>query len=278
MPDVSIITPFRDSAHFLPGLVANLQRQTLPNWECLLVDHGSADGGGDLARTLIATDPRFRLLVLPRLRAFDNQLPAIPRNRALAEIRSNLVAFLDVDDLWHPLKLERQLNFHQRNNLELSVTAFARFKGEGKRLGPWRLPPALGIQQQIRWRNPIPLLTALVATELLHKGFPMHPHEDYLLWLEVLQEHPEIRYGCLPEMLAFYRCHSTNISRIPHRVIRWTYGVYRASGEPPPQALGRLMHWGLGHAVSILRDQLPHRFLAGSLEELMERSPLILIK
>ena len=116
MPDVSIITPFRDSAHFLPGLVANLQRQTLTNWECLLVDHGSADGGGDLARTLIATDPRFRLLVLPRLRAFDNQLPAIPRNRALAEIRSNLVAFLDVDDLWHPLKLERQLNFHQHTN------------------------------------------------------------------------------------------------------------------------------------------------------------------
>ena len=117
MPVVSIITPFRDAAHFLPGLVANLQQQSFMDWECLLVNHGSKDGGGELAKTLIASDTRFRLIELPRFREFDNQLPAIPRNKALLEAQSELIAFLDVDDLWHPLKLERQLRFHRNTHL-----------------------------------------------------------------------------------------------------------------------------------------------------------------
>lgn len=143
MPVVSIITPFRDAAHFLPGLVANLQQQSFMDWECLLVNHGSKDGGGELAKTLIASDTRFRLIELPRFREFDNQLPAIPRNKALLEAQSELIAFLDVDDLWHPLKLERQLRFHREYSLDLSVTAFARFNNLTKQVGPWRLPPII---------------------------------------------------------------------------------------------------------------------------------------
>ena len=45
---ISIITPYRDSRRFLPGLVATLQAQTCAQWECLLVDHASIDDGAAL--------------------------------------------------------------------------------------------------------------------------------------------------------------------------------------------------------------------------------------
>lgn len=278
MPAVSIVTPFRDASHFLPGLVANLQQQSWPDWECLLVDHGSKDGGAELARALTVSDSRFRLIELPCLRDFDAQLPAIPRNKALTQVQSELVAFLDVDDLWHPLKLERQLRFHKEHKLELSVTAFARFNNHNNQVGPWRLPPNKNIHSQIRWRNPIPLLTALVNRDLLHQGFPLHPHEDYLLWLEILRDNPSISYGCLPQVLAFYRKHNANISRHPYKLLRWTYGVYRVSGANPAQAFSQLMHWSLSHFICLLRDQFPHRLFNEDLDELLIRPPRNLTK
>ena len=278
MPVVSIITPFRDAAHFLPGFVANLQQQSFMDWECLLVNHGSKDGGGELAKTLIASDTRFRLIELPRFREFDNQLPAIPRNKALLEAQSELIAFLDVDDLWHPLKLERQLRFHREYSLDLSVTAFARFNNLTKQVGPWRLPPNHSIHTQIRWRNPIPLLTALVRRDLLDNGFPLHPHEDYLLWLEIFSNNPAIRYGCLPQVLAFYRRHSSNISRHPYQLVRWTYGVYRVSGANPVQAFGQLLLWGGAHCICLLRDKFLRRLFRCNLDELLILAPWDFVK
>jgi teichuronic acid biosynthesis glycosyltransferase TuaG len=190
MAAVTVITPFRDAARFLPGLVDNLRRQTMPHWHCLLIDHGSLDQGAELAEELIRADPRFRLLRLSARIGFDRQLPAIPRNRGLAEVETPLVAFLDVDDLWHPQKLERQLAFHQQHALDLSVTSYCCFRDATRALGPWRCPPARVRPADLRWRNPIPMLTVIASTTLLSAGFPLHPHEDYLLWLELWRDRP----------------------------------------------------------------------------------------
>lgn len=275
MAEVTVITPFRDAETFLPGMVANLRRQTFGDWRCLLVDHSSLDGSGAVAQSLIAGDSRFRLITLPRRIGFDRQLPAIPRNRALAEVETPLVAFLDVDDLWHPLKLERQLKFHREHGLELSVTSFCCFRELQGPAGPWRCPPPCLRPRELRWRNPIPMLTVVASTRLLERGFPLHPHEDYLLWLELWRDRPDLRYGCLGELLAFYRRHAVNLSRRPRQVARWTYGVYRASGTPPLSALGLLLRWGCAHAGQRLRDRiLPHR-PEGSVAALLRQPPRV---
>ena len=274
MAAVTVITPFRDAARFLPGLVDNLRRQTMPHWHCLLIDHGSLDQGAELAEEMIRADPRFRLLRLSARIGFDRQLPAIPRNRGLAEVETPLVAFLDVDDLWHPQKLERQLAFHQQHALDLSVTSYCCFRDDTRALGPWRCPPARVRPADLRWHNPIPMLTVIASTTLLSAGFPLHPHEDYLLWLELWRDRPDLRYGCLPELLAFYRLHDHNLSRRPRQLARWTYGVYRAFGTPPPQALMFLLRWGCAHLWRRALDRSrPHPSL-GSLAQRMEQRPL----
>jgi teichuronic acid biosynthesis glycosyltransferase TuaG len=272
--DVTVITPFRDAAAFIPGLIANLRAQSHNGWRALLIDHGSQDGGGALARQRIEGDPRFRLISLPRRFGFDRQLPAIPRNHALAEVSTPLVAFLDVDDLWHPQKLERQLRFHREQGLDLSVTSYCRFREPPAPLGPWRCPPIRLHRSDLQWRNPIPMLTVIASRTLLRNGFPLHPHEDYLLWLELWRDRPRIRYGCLPELLAFYRCHGSNISRGSRQLARWTYGVYRASGIPPVPAFAQLLRWGLFHVWRQGVDRLCPVRPAGTLPALMEQAPL----
>src|SRR5262249_46435166 len=43
----------------LPAAVKSLQRQTMRDWECVLVDDGSLDATGTLAAAVAADDPRF---------------------------------------------------------------------------------------------------------------------------------------------------------------------------------------------------------------------------
>jgi teichuronic acid biosynthesis glycosyltransferase TuaG len=241
-PLISVITPYRNSAPFLPHLAANLQAQSYTHWECLLVDHASTDQGPALARQIANADSRFRLLDIKDPRPF----PALPRNKAVAEARGELICFLDVDDLWHPEKLERQLEFHSKNQLEFSVTQYGRFHAEdGAKADPgalpkhWRVqrPPAEMSRRKLLWKNHIPMLTVMINRRLLSKfsfengPFSLIRHEDYLLWLTLWNLQGDLRYGRLNHTLAFHRRHSKNLTGTRWRMASWTYRVYRAHGE-----------------------------------------------
>lgn len=275
MARISLITPYRNAREFLPGLVRIVQRQTFADWECLLVNDGSEDGGPELLERICAGDARFRLLTLPGGKA-SPRLPARPRNHALAQVRSPLVAFLDCDDLWHPRKLELQLAFHEDCRLDLSVTAYARFRRLERPPQAVRCPPARLDARAMRWGNPIPLLTLLMRLELLEQGFPMVPHEDYLLWLNLLRDQPELRYGSLPLLLGFYRLHQDNQSRHSADVIAWTYRVFREHGLGRAAALRQLALWSGFHARQLLAERTGSRRPVPSLSvvELLGREPL----
>jgi glycosyltransferase involved in cell wall biosynthesis len=283
MPRVSIITPFRNAACFLPGYVDTLRHQSFQDWECLAIDDGSTDGSADLLERCLAGDRRFRLQRLAATRTGSDslaRLPARPRNHGLAQVVSPLVAFLDIDDLWHPRKLEHQLAFHGAGRLDLSVTAYGRFRSAREPLLAVRCPPAQFSATCLAHANPIPLLTVLVRAELLAGGFPSLPHEDYLLWLNLKRRQPGLRFGTLPELLAFYRLHQDNQSRQPLQVARWTYNVYRQHGLGPAVALTRLGHWGLGHLRQHWQERRQRATLPSgsqSVEGLLAAEPLRIV-
>jgi glycosyltransferase involved in cell wall biosynthesis len=275
MPQVSVITPYRNAARFLPELVGTLQGQTYRDWECLLVDDGSWDGGPELLEPLTKGDLRFRRLALPATAGCESprRLPGIPRNLGLEEARAPLVAFLDVDDLWHPRKLEQQLAFHRERGLDLSVTAYGRFQRAEAPLRALRRPPARLLLAELRRRNPMPLLTVVVKRELLGRGFEAVPHEDYLLWLNLLRDRPMLRYGCLPSVLAFYRQHGDNTSRRQLGLLRWTCGVYRRHGLPPLRALLQTGLWGADHGLRLARQWVLPQALLPSVLTLQAAAP-----
>lgn len=277
MPQISIITPYRNSEGFLPGLVRNLQQQTFRDWECLLVDDGSDDDGAECLAHCGAGDPRLRMLPLPRnaTEAQQQRLPSRPRNHALVQAHSPLLAFLDSDDLWHPRKLELQLAFHRAGDLDLSVTAYGRFRGVEESLLAVRCPPVRLSLARMRRSNPIPLLTVMVRTELLGGGFPPVPHEDYLLWLDLRRDRPDLKYGMLPLVLAYYRLHGGNQTRKRSQVVAWTYRVFRRHGMDPLTAAAHLVGWGGSHLRQSLNERLAGARWApaGTVKELLLLPP-----
>lgn len=106
-PLVSVIVIFRDAARFLLEAIESAFSQTYREWELVLVDDGSTDGSGDIARRQVARDPtRVRYLTHS---GGSNRGMSASRNLGVHGSRGMYVAFLDADDVWLPHKLSEQV-------------------------------------------------------------------------------------------------------------------------------------------------------------------------
>ena len=115
-PLVSVTMPARNAAVTVGAAIESVLRQSLPDWELIVVDDGSSDDTGVIARRHAAMDPRIRVVQGP-----GRGEPAA-RNVSLGAARGRYVAMLDADDLATPNRLERQVRFMEAN-LDLSASA-----------------------------------------------------------------------------------------------------------------------------------------------------------
>jgi len=233
----------------------SMRSQTYQYWSCILIDDGSTDGGSELLHSLISHDTRFKLVRNKYPKTFAG--PASARNYGLSLARTNLIAFCDIDDLWHPEKLSRQVQFHLHHDLDISVTAYSRFIDSSTNnllMGPSICPPAELSFPKLVLHNSVPMLTVLISRDLAVTRFEQIPHEDYHFWLSIFRSHTSLKYRCLPELLSLYRVHSNNTSRTKHLLPLWTYNVYRRHGLRIPCALSALITWCLHHLILLISD------------------------
>ncbi len=108
---VSVIIPSYDRWPMLGEAVDSVLVQTAREYELIVVDDGSTD---ETPRRL--RDYGARLTMLSQSR----RGVAAARNLGARQASGQYLAFLDSDDLWHPLKLERQLAFME-SNLEVEI-------------------------------------------------------------------------------------------------------------------------------------------------------------
>ena len=102
MPAVSVIMGVCNSAQFLGAAVASLQAQTLTDWELVIVDNGSTDGG---VAALLARQPDSRIRVFHHLKPLG---PGPALAAACREACGRYLAVLDSDDIAMPRRLEIQ--------------------------------------------------------------------------------------------------------------------------------------------------------------------------
>lgn len=101
-PLVSIIIPTYNRAPWLMEAVESVFKQTVQDFELIIIDDGSTDGSADILQKVSR----------PFLYRFQkNQGVSRARNQGLFSAKGKWIAFLDSDDLWLPKKLESQLQF-----------------------------------------------------------------------------------------------------------------------------------------------------------------------
>lgn len=96
MPEISVIVPVYDVEKYLDRCLESLRRQTLRDFEVILVDDGSPDLSPQLCDDWAARDPRFRVIHK------ENGGLSSARNAGLDAARGRFIAFLDSDDWVEP--------------------------------------------------------------------------------------------------------------------------------------------------------------------------------
>ncbi len=113
-PVVSSIVPTRNRAALITAAIDSILSQTKQDFELIVVDDGSTDATQEV---LSVYGNRIACLRI------DPAGPSAARNRGIAAAQADLIAFLDSDDRWMPLKLERQLAHYSSNaNVMVSQT------------------------------------------------------------------------------------------------------------------------------------------------------------
>ncbi|WP_017318947.1 glycosyltransferase family 2 protein [Mastigocladopsis repens] len=102
-PLVSVIIPAYNAEAFISQTLDSVLSQTYKNIEVLVVDDGSRDKTPEIVKSFAQSDRRVILLQQ------SNKGVAAARNLAIENARGEYIAPIDADDIWYPLKLERQM-------------------------------------------------------------------------------------------------------------------------------------------------------------------------
>ncbi|WP_135506648.1 glycosyltransferase family 2 protein [Roseovarius aestuariivivens] len=100
-PLVSIIMPSWNRAFTIGEAIQSVLDQSYPNWELIVCDDASEDRTAEVVRGF--DDPRIRYM------RFIKSNGAGARNKGLHHARGEYIAYLDSDNIWHPLFLDMML-------------------------------------------------------------------------------------------------------------------------------------------------------------------------
>jgi glycosyltransferase involved in cell wall biosynthesis len=110
----SIIIAAKDAEDFIHTALASALAQTMPDLEVIVIDDGSSDGTGNVARRFQALDPRVVLLQNARSMGVS-----AARNRGLEIARGDWIAILDADDEYATDRLARMVPLAEARGLDL---------------------------------------------------------------------------------------------------------------------------------------------------------------
>lgn len=125
MTQISIIMPLYNADRYLEESLESIKNQTFAEYELVCVCDGCTDTTLDILEKFRKTDARLRIL------QNDERMGAAPsRNRALKEVQSEYIMFLDGDDLFEPDMLELAHAAAEQYGADIAEYNMEIFEGE----------------------------------------------------------------------------------------------------------------------------------------------------
>jgi len=209
---VSIIMPAFNAGKYISQSIESVLKQTYQNWELIIINDGSTDDTKKVVDSFLQMDSRIQYIWQ------ENGKQGKARNAGLKRSKGELIAFLDADDLWMPVKLEKQIDLLHQQNADLIFTDVLVVDEKGA-----VLTDTCSVENKTYFGseglsffyriNQVPILTVLAKREAILKvgcfkeALEIQNIEDYDLWLRMLRNNA--KFISINDKLGAYRRHDT---------------------------------------------------------------------
>lgn len=221
---VSIITPVYNCSKYISATIESVQKQTYVDWEMILIDDCSPDNSAAIIAEYAKNDKRIRYIKQPQ-----NGGAALARNVGLDAAKGRYIAYLDADDIWLPNKLERQIDFMQKNNVQFSCCDYEKIEADGTPLDKIiHMPKTITYNQYLR-NTIIQTVGVIVDLDLVDRSLLIMPNvrrgQDAATWLQMLRN--GVKFVGQNEVLAQYRRVPQSLSANKFLAMKRTWYLYR---------------------------------------------------
>jgi glycosyltransferase involved in cell wall biosynthesis len=209
---VSIIVPAYNAEKYIAQTIQSVFEQTYTDWELIIIDDGSIDKTAIIIKEFLTDD---------RIKYFHqkNRGVSAARNTCIEHSNGKYIAFLDADDVWEPMNLEKKISFLE-NNTEFDWI-FSNMYYADEKLNKIGIAPAGTdkniLEKILLWEGevvPGPCSNLVIRRKCIEHGISFDANlttaadQDYCIQLAKL-----FRGKHIPEALWCYRIIPTSMSR-----------------------------------------------------------------
>ena len=220
---VSIIMTYYQKSEYIHETIRSILKQSLKDFEIIIIDDEVSENSQKVLSEIKKLDTRIKIF-----RNKENLGAGQSRNNAINLCKGKYIAFCDCDDLWKPQKLEKQINFMEKNKLKFSFTSYEIINFKNSIIGFRKAEKNLTFKQ-LRNSCDIGLSTVIVKREVFnteHLRFGnTKTKEDFILWLLISKN--GIKLNGLSEFLVSWRKTRGSLSSSNLQKIKDGYNVYR---------------------------------------------------
>lgn len=223
-PLVSVVVPAFNAASTIGSTLSSIANQTYRSLDIIVIDDGSTDETAAIARHFCLSEARMRVIAQP------NGGVAAARNAGIRASKGEFVAFIDADDLWHPTKIEMQMEalLAEDTDVALVYSPFRVIDTDGNVIGSSRRHEASGwvLNRHLHANIVGNGSSVLVRKKVLQELGGFEPWlreqgaegcEDLLMQLRIASRY---KFREVPAYLIGYRKHPGNMSADRDRMSR----------------------------------------------------------
>lgn len=205
-PLVSVVMPVYNASQTVGDAVSSIQKQTLTNWELIIIDDRSFDETVSIIRSL--RDSRIRIFINSK-----HLGTAASLNKALAKANGRYIARMDADDISDPERFSKQIEFLKKHSNVDVLGGGIEYIGD-KRGKSFKPTGTAKLKVLSLFQNPLVHPTVMFrAASMKRKSVRYDPTfkftQDFELWARMAGE---LTLENLHEVLLYYRWHNSQSS------------------------------------------------------------------
>jgi glycosyltransferase involved in cell wall biosynthesis len=205
---ISVVMTTYNYGSFVKESINSVLSQTYKDFELIIIDDGSEDGTKKIV-SKYTSDARVKYLYQ------DNAGQPKAKNRGIRESRGEFIAFLDADDIWMPIKLEKQLALFDES--EVGVVYSRRkwinpdgfeISGDERKLRRGKILDYIFVDNFVCFSSSVIRRSYLEQVGFFDESLPMGI--DYDLWIRLASV---CKFDFIDEALVKYRTGHSNLSK-----------------------------------------------------------------